>query len=207
VKVRRREHLRIEALERVRSASHSENAAEREAALMSGVQLYREYLDFAENRDDDEAWAGLGGAYRRLGDVDSAIDCYETAYSHNAQSTYALVNLVCLHAASGRADRDRLAEYATRAQEMLRNRIRDGTADHWTWYDMATLELILGHTERAVETFNFAIERTPRDAKENFASVLANLKFLNARNPDLAGLSQAIGLVERHTKASGKTQD
>ena len=73
-----------------------------------GAEKYREYLEF--NDQDDDAWAGLGGALRRMGDVDAAIDCYAKAFKINPQSSYAGVNVISLLAARntpGDADPDR----------------------------------------------------------------------------------------------------
>jgi hypothetical protein len=113
------------------------------------------------------------------------------------------VNLVSLLAARHRSEDEALLhDYAAKARTMIQDiidgKIKGKTADHWTWYDRATLELISGETDKALATFGYAIELTPKNAKENFASVLSNLQFLNTYHPDMPGLSAAISLVEKH---------
>jgi tetratricopeptide (TPR) repeat protein len=193
---RRREYLRIEALETVRNASKQENGEAKRLMLEEAIGKYRGYLGFEENKDDDDAWAGLGGAYRRIGDMDQAIESYATAYRLSGENTYALVNLVSLIAARRRpGDEALLQQYAARAEDHLRDRIASGKDDHWTWYDLATLELIQGKTSESMSTFLYAVERTPKEARENFASVLSNLQFLANQNPGMLGLADAISLI------------
>lgn len=193
---RRRQYLKVDALEMVRTASKQKNEEMQREMLKEAVSKYREYLGFEENNSDDDAWAGLGGAYRRIGDIDQAIESYATSYRLNEESTYALVNLVSMMAARRRSEDEQLLQrYAVRAGERLGKKIADGSADHWTWYDMATLELIQGKTSQSLSTFSYAVERTPKEARENFVSVLSNLEFLAKHNRDMRGLAEAIGLV------------
>jgi len=200
---RKREYLKIDALETVRKASKQADEGSKRQMLEEAIGKYREYLSFEENKNDDDAWAGLGGAYRRNGNIDQAIDSYATAYQLNHASTYALVNLVSLMAARRRPeDEPRLQEYAARTEERLREKIASGSADHWTWYDMATLELIRGKTAESMRTFLYAIERTPKGARENFASVLSNLQFLQRHNATMSGLADAVSLISKHAEAS-----
>lgn len=199
---RRREYLKIEALELVRNGSKQGDEEAKRTMLKEAVAKYREYLEFEENKNDDDAWAGLGGAYRRIGDIDLAIESYANAYRLNDESTYALMNLVSLMAAHRRPeDEPLLQHYAARAEERLRERIASGSADHWTWYDMATLELIQGKTGQSMSTFLYAVERTPKGASENFVSVLSNLQFLAKHNRSMPGLAEAISLIGKYAES------
>ena len=199
---RRREYLRIEALEMVRTASKQENEEAKREMLKEAVGKYCEYLAFEENKDDDDAWAGLGGAYRRIGDISQAIESYATACRLNDESTYALVNLVSLMAARRRPEDEHLLQhYAARAEQRLREKIASVSADHWTWYDMATLELIQGKTSQSMSTFLYAVERTPKGARENFVSVLSNLQFLAKHNRGMPGLVEAISLIGKYAES------
>src|SRR5204862_1063860 len=161
----RKKFLKAEALSLVRSGE-----------VDKGIEKYEQYLDL--NDDDDDAWAGLGGAYRRKENFDKAIASYEKAYQRNDQSTYALVNLISLRAArNAPEDRARLDETLPTATKLIRAVIEEEKADFWAWYDLATLQLLQGEQEKALETFNYAAAQTPKTAKENFRSVLNNLNF------------------------------
>ena len=198
-----KEYLTIEALEAVRNASKQADKGSQRLMLEEAIGKYRQYLAFEKNKDDDDAWAGLGGAYRRNGNIDQAIESYATAYRLNPASTYALVNLVSLMAARHRPeDEPRLQEYAGLAQERLREKVASRSADLWTWYDMATLELIQGKSAESMHTFLYAIERTPKEARENFASVLSNLQFLQRHNAAMPGLADTISLVSKYAESS-----
>ena len=199
---RRREYLKIEALELVRNGSRQESEEAKATMLEEAIAKYRDYLGLEENKDDDDAWAGLGGAYRRIGDIDRAIESYAPAYRLNDESTYALVNLVSLMAARRRPeDEPLLQDYAACAEARLREKVANGSADHWTWYDMATLALIQGNTSESMTRFLYAVERTPKGATENFASVLSNLQFLAKHNPGIPGLAEAISLIRKFAES------
>lgn len=185
---RTRRYLKDEALSAVRAGRTGE-----------GITKYLEYLSYEENKNDDDAWAGLGGAYRRVGNIAEAIDSYQEAYDINSKSTYALVNLVCLLKAQGdEKDRIRLREYAEQAERLCREAIDSRRADYWTWYDLATVQLVAGKISDSQATFTYAAELTPKDAKENFRSVLTSLKFLKAHNPKIAGIDAIIEQIESY---------
>ncbi|HEY0544368.1 MAG TPA: tetratricopeptide repeat protein [Pyrinomonadaceae bacterium] len=186
-----KQYLRAEALSLVRKA-------ETDGQLLDkAVEKYHQYLSL--NPHDDNAWGGLGGAYRRKGDVDKALDSYCKAYEANPQSTYALVNIVSLRAARNlEEDREKLKTEIPEALRLCQQAIQKNTEDFWTWYDIATLQLIAGNLNQALSDFNYAIKLTPETAKENFRSVLNNLKFLQSHNPTIEGLSTVIRMISEH---------
>ena len=171
----------------------------RQGEVEAGVTKWQEYLALPDNAADDDAWAALGGAYRRLGDIDRALDSYERADSINPRSTYALVNLVSLRAARHAPDdQAHLTRDIPRAIELCRATIDRADATHWNWYDLATLQLIQGSVDDAMETLFHAVALTPAAAKEHFRSVLSNLRFLQERNHAIRGLDEAISIVGQH---------
>jgi len=194
---RKREYLKIDALEDVRKAAEAEDQFSKEGILREAIEKYRQYLDLPENKDDDDAWAGMGGAYRRLGEIDKAIESYQSAYKLNSESTYALVNLVALLAARyGQGDIELLANYSAKAQQLFQKKIDEGKSDYWTWFDVATLQLIDGRIDESLQSFHYAAELTPKNAKENFRSVLSSLQFLKKHQPTMLGLPAAVELIE-----------
>lgn len=171
----------------------------RKGDIQGGIAKWREYLAIPDNAGDDDAYAALGGAHRRLGDIDHAVEHYRRAYEINPRSTYALVNLVSLQAARNMpADQTHMAQDVQQAISLCREIIEKGDATFWNWYDLATLHLIQGTTDDAMETLFHAVALTPESAKENFRSVLNNLRFLHERNPAIKGLADAIAVVEKH---------
>ena len=180
---RQKRHLKAAALSFVRSGD-----------LEGAIDNYKQYLVL--NPDDDDAWAGLGGAYRRKGNLKQAIDSYEKSYKINAKSTYAIINIVTLLAArNSKEDKKKLEKYLPAAKQLTQVTIDSGEADYWAWYDLATLQLIEGHTD-AISTFNYAADLTPKTAKENFRSVLNNLNFLKLNNPTIQGIDKIIETIE-----------
>jgi tetratricopeptide (TPR) repeat protein len=185
--------LKAEALAGVRKGGKGD--------VEAGIDKYREYLALEGNELDDDAWASLGGAYRRVGDLNQAIDCYAKAHEINPQSTYALVNLVSLHAARNTpADRMSLETELPEVIRLCYQMIERPDATFWNWYDLATVQLIQGPPEQAMRTLYHAVALTPPAAKENFRSVANNLRFLQERNPAIAGLADAIALVDQHAE-------
>lgn len=183
-----KKYLKAEALALVRKGD-----------VQAGVDKYQEYLAFPDNAADDDAWASLGGAFRRQEQIDHALDCYRRAYELNPQSTYALVNLVSLQAARHTLeDREHLAQDVPRAIGLCRDIIGGNDATFWNWYDLAMLQLIQGSTDEAMKTLFHAVTLTPDTAKENFRSVLKSLRFLHERNASIPGLAEAITVVGEH---------
>jgi tetratricopeptide (TPR) repeat protein len=176
-------------------------AAVRAGEVKPGIAKYREYLAIPGNELDDDALASLGGAYRRAGDLNEAIDCYAQAHKINPQSTYALVNLVSLHAARNkREDQAPLQQELPEAIGLCRQAIERADATFWNWYDLATLQLIQGPPDEAMKTLYHAVALTPAAAKENFRSVVNNLRFLGQGNSAIPGLADAISLVSQHAE-------
>jgi len=174
-------------------------AAIRKGEISTGIEKYLEYLALDPNKADDDAWAGLGGAYRRDGRISEAIDAYRHAFDLNPDSTYALVNLVSLQTARGTAeDRARLQRDIPEAIRLCREVIEQGAASFWTWYDLATLHLLRGDRDESMKLLHHAVALTPEGAKENFRSVLKNLQFLQSNRPDIPGIEDAISLVSEH---------
>lgn len=191
----KKKYLKAEALALVRQSVTDPKL------LDDAIKKYHMYLDI--NPSDDEAWAGLGGAYRRKGRIDEALDSYCRAYQINQQSTYALVNVVSLRAARNSAeDQAKLATEIPEAILLCQQDIKKDTEDFWTWYDLATLLLIQGKTSEAISNFNYAIGLTPQTAKENFRSVLNNLNFLHKHNPSIKGMQTVIEMINQHLTQS-----
>lgn len=183
---KQQEELKKEALANVRQA---------QALLSKAIGQYQQYLSLPGNENDSDGWAGLGGAFRRAGKTDEAIESYEKAYRVDATSTYALVNMVSLLAARNRqGDEARLAQYAAEAQALLESRTKAGDCDHWTWYDLATMQLLGGKASEAMAVLDRAIAKTP--SADHFPSVLSNLEFLRAHRPGIEGIDQAIERIK-----------
>ncbi len=195
--------LKAEALDAVRSGD-----------LDTAIKKYKDYLSFKPNEADDDAWAGLGGAYRRKQELGASLSSYEKAYQINPQSTYALGNIISLLAARySPADREKLQQYLPDALRLAQQKTSVPEADHWAWYDLATTHLVEGlfdesKSEKAVNTFYFAAELTPQAAKENFRSVLSNLTFLAEHNPGIPKIKEVIEMIRQRVeqaRVSGST--
>jgi tetratricopeptide (TPR) repeat protein len=173
----------------------------------TAIKKYNEYLALEPNQMDDDAWAGLGGAYRRKEELELSLRSYEKAYQINPQSTYALGNIISLLAASRLpADREKLEkQYLPEAVRLTQQKASAPDSDHWAWYDLAMAQLIEGLFDQsksgeAVNTFYFAAERTPPSAKENFRSVLSNLAFLAEHNPGIPKINEVIEMIKRRAE-------
>jgi tetratricopeptide (TPR) repeat protein len=183
--------LRARAHERVRDADYD-----------AAIDLYTQYLAIPGNREDDDAWAGLGGAFRRKGNIDKSIDSYENAFKINPESTYAAVNIISLRVARNlKQDQTKLKILIPEAIGLVKNKFKTGEAHYWSWYDLATLELIQGDVEEAIRLFNYAAELTPVGAEGIFRSMLSNLNFLKENNPSIKGISDIITIINRRIEA------
>lgn len=184
----KKKYIKADALSNVRNGEYDQ-----------AIAKYKEYLQL--NRADGDAWAGLGGAYRRKGNLDKAIESYEKAFRLDQNSTYALVNIISLRAArNNEADKIKIQYEIDTAEGLTRRIIDDSKGDHWTWYDLATLQLLDGKVSEAISAFNFAAELTPKTSKENFKSVLNNLEFLQKYNPQIEGLADAVAIIKQYAE-------
>ena len=174
--------------------------------LEMAIEQYKEYLALEPNQMDDDAWAGLGGAYRRKRDFESALSSYKRAFQINPQSTYSIGNIISLLAARYLSeDRMQLQQYLPEAIRLTERKASAPESDHWAWYDLATTQLIEGlfdesKSEEAAKTFYFAAERTPPSAKEYFRSVLSHLTFLVENNPKIPRVKEVIEMIKKRTE-------
>jgi cytochrome c-type biogenesis protein CcmH/NrfG len=149
--------------------------AVRDKNVAEGIRLYREYLGLEGNAEDDDAWAMLGGAYRRAGDIGRAVESYAKAFELKPTSTYAAVNLVFL-----KATRDELAGLETevaKAIALTQAKIAAKEDDHWTWFDLGMLQLLSHRIDDARTSYRFAADMKS-STPENVASAANTLELL-----------------------------
>lgn len=189
-------YLKLEAREAVR-----------DGAVPQGVELYQQYL--ALNQHDDDAWASLGGAYRRLQNINESIRHYQKAAQLNPRSTYALVNLISLLAVRNTPEDQReLQERLPMINQLtVEKTTNPGPEPWWCWYDLATIQLLESiftpaKSDEVLKSFSYAIKLTPQTSKEIFRSVLSNLYFLRDHKANIPQLAVVIESLEQHAQNS-----
>jgi tetratricopeptide (TPR) repeat protein len=161
----------------------------REGQLEAGIREYKEYLAVEGNDQDDDAWAMLGGAHRRSGQLDASIACYAKAAALNPASTYAAVNLATLRAT--REGTQALQDDLTRAMVLVQQRASQADADHWTYFDLGMLQTLSNRLDEARASYQFGAEMkssTPAHVK----SAATTLQFLIDNAPAHATAAEAI---------------
>jgi tetratricopeptide (TPR) repeat protein len=154
----------------------------RKGNIDAGIEKYKAYLEVPGNEQDDDAWACLGGAHRRKEDITNALKYYRKAFEVNPASTYAIVNIICLAAAA--RDQECVNYYLPTAKALTEKAISGDDADHWTWFDKATIQPIEGSIDEAVSDFRFGADMKSC-SMENVRSAISNLEFLHKFNPEL----------------------
>jgi len=148
----------------------------------------------------EDAFASIGGLYRRMGEYEKALDYYEQAYRINPSSSYALGNVASLAWYLTQVDKAR--EHYILAEALAKIHIMTPhPEDYWDYYDLALAQLVLGKTNEAMDTYKLAIEKTP--GRIQFDSALDVLRFLQKAKDPIPGLNDAIDKIEyakAHTK-------
>jgi tetratricopeptide (TPR) repeat protein len=146
--------------------------------------------------DSDEAFASLGGTYRRLKNYSRSLTFYKKAIEVNPQSSYALGNVGSLSWYIGDL---KTAQEAFRQVETLATahiEARSNDEIYWDYYDRGQARLILQQKESALQDYRDAISltRTPGE----FQSAIDVLKFLlevKDKHP-IDGLEDALRMLE-----------
>ncbi len=169
----------IEHLQRATELSSNHKAS---FAMLSGL-----------DRPED-AFATIGGLYRRKREYEKALEYYEQAYRINPNSSYALGNVSSLSWYLAKLDKAR--EYYILTEALAKVRIMTPhPEDYWDYYDLALAQLVLGKTDDAKNTYKTAIEKTPGAVQ--FDSVLDVLRFLRDAKDLIPGLNDVIEMIEK----------
>lgn len=165
---------------------HNQRAAaygEAEQSLRQAVVRRPDYAD---------ALATLGGVYRRLGNYDEALKYYLRTVDADPTWSYGPNNIASLYRRLGKDDLAR--RYFEASERLALDRIdQQDEHRHWAYYDLALAHLVLGKPG-ALAAHQEAIRLTP--AKDNFCSVLENLRMLRQSPTPIQGLDEFIRLVE-----------
>ncbi len=144
--------------------------------------------------NDDDAYAIIGGLYRRLGDYKRSLANYEQAYRINPASSYALSNMASLSWYLGEVVEAK--KYFSDTEIAASTRISKGIPEgYWDYYDLALAQLVLGKPG-AIDSYKQAIIATPTPGKEKFKSVLDNLQFLQKASTPIPDLPLVIQMIE-----------
>lgn len=142
----------------------------------------------------EDAFAALGGLYRRKEEYEKALDYYEQAYHINPRSSYALANAASL--SQYLAKLDKAHEYYLLTETLAKGRIMTPQPeDYWDYYDLALAQLVLGKTDEAKHTYKIAIKKTLGVVQ--FDSVLGVLMFLQKAKDPIPSLNDAIEMIEK----------
>jgi tetratricopeptide (TPR) repeat protein len=142
----------------------------------------------------EDAFATIGGLYRRKGEYEKALEYYEQAYRINPSSSYALGNVASLSWYLVKLDKAREYYILTEALAKVRN-MTPHPEDYWDYYDLALAQLVLGKTNEAKDTYRIAIEKTPGVVPID--SVLDVLRLLQKAKDPIPGLNDVIEMIEK----------
>ena len=139
------------------------------------VQLAVDWLTkaVAENPRDSDTHGIIGGVHKDAYEIDQAIDSYERGFDSDAESTYCLLNFLCLLAVRRHTgDKLRLKRLLPQADKLTADIVTSAGADHWTVYDRAHVLLLAGKASEALSMFSMAIAGTAtvgdlRSARKN----------------------------------------
>ena len=177
-----------------RAYSHTQDEEQRDTAYREAIECLRHASELLP--DSDDAFASLGGTYRRLNKYQRSLEYYKKALEVNPQSSYARgnVGLLAWHIGDAKTAREAFRQVETIATEHIEASSSDEL--YWDYYDRGQARLILNQKESALQDYRTAIAltRTPGE----FQSVIDGLKFLlevKDKHP-IDGLEDTLKMVE-----------
>jgi tetratricopeptide (TPR) repeat protein len=149
------------------------------------------------NPDDFDAYASLGGIYKRKKDYDRSLDMYNKSVQVSNGHPYPLVNAIILQIRSkGLASISfQQKVFLQRAEISVRKQVTNNPPYYvpWSFFDLSTICLLTGRGPEAVTW----LEKGAPYAKAPwyFATHLDTLMLLEGRKGDLPGWDDLVGML------------
>lgn len=154
--------------------------------------------------EDGESYFGvLGSLYRRQGRTQDAIEAYERAAAVTPRRSYPFINLAMLCLAAGEEAR---ANHYRQAAEQKAARMLDDRPDHyWARHDMALAQYLKQDIDRALQSFEEAIELSPSvSVLDSVLSRLLYLQRISSASPRIEeALAQFQNAKQKHLATGG----
>jgi tetratricopeptide (TPR) repeat protein len=177
-----------------RNYGHTHDEDQHDAAYHEAIDCLKHASELLP--DSDDAFASLGGTYRRLNKYQRSLEFYKKALKVNPKSSYARgnVGLLAWHIGDIETADETFREVETIATEHIETISSDEL--YWDYYDRGQARLILNQKKSAIQDYRTAIVLTR--APGEFQSVIDGLKFLlevKEKYP-IDGLEDALEMVE-----------
>jgi tetratricopeptide (TPR) repeat protein len=125
-----------------------------------------------------------GGAYRRMGKIDEAIEMYDKGYEYEAnpdyeiQSSYNLVNRIVLRILENPILLHEMRNSIKEAISILQNQIKSTRdRDWWAWADLGLLRILNYENDLALEAYKKIKSLGPSESNiESMINVLKSLE-------------------------------
>jgi tetratricopeptide (TPR) repeat protein len=167
-----------------------------EKNIPSGEEALKKSIEF--NNKDFDAYASLGGIYKRMGKFDVAAEMYNKAIEVSNGHPYPLLNAVILQIKNeGIASiSPRQKMYLKRAEIPLQKQVTDTPPYNtpWSFFDLSTILLLTGEKDRAVKILEDGISNSRHDWE--LQTHLDTLSLIKDKGADISGLEEMIGLLE-----------
>lgn len=183
-----------------------------EAARLSD-ESYRRAVDGNDPRATAEAarqsadhWGRLGGALRRAGQHDEALEAYrrgaQLETDHRLDDTYNRTNVIMLEVLLHPERLERMTPEIDAVTAIVQHQV-EGTrrTQSWAWADLGLLKLLGGHNSAADLAYRNYARTAPKRAYVNSTvTVLRQVREAVAPLHDVSGFDDAIGMLETLTR-------
>ena len=147
--------------------------------------------------------AVLGGLYKKLNQMDKAIEAYKEAELVTPQNSYPIVNLATLYYLRG--DLEQAKGYYERSAAISSRKLDENPFDFWARFDLIAAQLVLGNLEQARRQFNLAAQQVRSAGPlETFLHDLERLK--DAPTPP-KGVDELIDFARNAIKRLNNSSD
>jgi tetratricopeptide (TPR) repeat protein len=167
----------------------------KDPALPSGEDALKEAIRL--NGEDFDAYASLGGVYKRFEKYEEAAAMYNKSLDISRGHSYPLLNAIILQVrqkgAASVTPKQKL--YMKRAELQLKKQVTDNPPYNapWSFFDLSTIYLFLGD-DQALTILEEGLQNMANDWEAK--THLNTLKLIENRVDELPGLKQLVDLLE-----------
>lgn len=163
--------------------------------LPTGEEALKKAIEL--NQGDFDAYASLGGIYKRLGQYEQSADMYNRSVKVSNGHPYPLLNAIILQVrkAGISSINDKQKIFLKRAEVPLQKQVADNPPYNspWSFFDLSTICLLLGKKDEALSI----LEEGLINAKDwEVKTHLKTLLLMENQKKNLPGLEDIIDMLE-----------
>lgn len=150
----------------------------------------------------ESVFGTLASLYRRIGDIEQAIEWYEHAHRVTPKDTYPLNNLAILYYRHRPQERAKALEYFQEARTKGLRTLHQDVQNYWVLFDLITAEIALEEADylQRIQDYLKRIQDL-KPSKIDIRKLFDGLEELKQSKPQPTGIHQGIDVVKKRLEA------